>query len=192
MTTAQTIKVPETMDAIDSRIAQLRGELQNVKGRTTEVYTRIVGYYRPVRNWNKGKSQEYTERVVFNGPASGSETLKAEKQAQPQAPAQEAETHPGDLGLMAGPSEAVKYSFFFRNTCPNCPPVKEYVEALEMDGRFVNVDDDEQGLSEAAAYQVYSAPTVIFFNQDDVEIFRAHHTGALEEFFSGTQAAANA
>ncbi len=31
-------------------------------GRKTEVYSRITGYYRPVQNWNDGKSQEYQDR----------------------------------------------------------------------------------------------------------------------------------
>lgn len=31
----------------------------------TEVYSRIVGYYRPVSQWNKGKKQEYSERKVY-------------------------------------------------------------------------------------------------------------------------------
>ena len=30
-----------------------------------EVYSRVVGYFRPVHNWNKGKRQEYTERKEF-------------------------------------------------------------------------------------------------------------------------------
>ncbi|MBN2140321.1 MAG: ribonucleoside triphosphate reductase [Desulfovibrionaceae bacterium] len=36
-------------------------------GAETEVYTRIVGYYRPVSRWNKGKQAEYAERLVFSG-----------------------------------------------------------------------------------------------------------------------------
>ena len=28
----------------------------------TEIYSRIVGYYRPVQNWNEGKKQEFKER----------------------------------------------------------------------------------------------------------------------------------
>ena len=31
----------------------------------TEVYSRIVGYYRPVQQWNKGKQEEYKDRKVF-------------------------------------------------------------------------------------------------------------------------------
>jgi len=30
-----------------------------------EVYSRIVGYLRPVRDWNEGKQQEFAERKVF-------------------------------------------------------------------------------------------------------------------------------
>ncbi len=30
-----------------------------------EVYSRIVGYLRPVRNWNVGKKQEYAEREEY-------------------------------------------------------------------------------------------------------------------------------
>lgn len=35
-------------------------------GQPTEVYSRIVGYFRSVRLWNKGKRQEFDEREVFN------------------------------------------------------------------------------------------------------------------------------
>jgi ribonucleoside-triphosphate reductase len=34
-------------------------------GEEAEVYTRIVGYYRPVQNWNHGKKSEYKERKLF-------------------------------------------------------------------------------------------------------------------------------
>jgi ribonucleoside-triphosphate reductase len=39
--------------------------LQNLK---TEVYSRIVGYYRNVNNWNIGKQQEFKERIPFISP----------------------------------------------------------------------------------------------------------------------------
>jgi hypothetical protein len=39
-----------------------------VQGTQTEVYTRIVGYYRSVKNWNLGKKEEYKHRVTFNFP----------------------------------------------------------------------------------------------------------------------------
>lgn len=31
-----------------------------------EVYSRIVGYLRPVQNWNYGKKEEFKDRKVFN------------------------------------------------------------------------------------------------------------------------------
>jgi ribonucleoside-triphosphate reductase len=31
----------------------------------TEVYSRIVGYYRPVQNWNTGKKEEFRQRKVY-------------------------------------------------------------------------------------------------------------------------------
>jgi len=34
-------------------------------GRTCEVYSRVVGYLRPIQQWNKGKRAEYSRRKVF-------------------------------------------------------------------------------------------------------------------------------
>ncbi|MES9997622.1 ribonucleoside triphosphate reductase [Desulfovibrio aminophilus] len=47
----------------------LRGEQEACPecGAETEIYTRIVGYYRPVSRWNKGKQAEYHDRVTFHG-----------------------------------------------------------------------------------------------------------------------------
>jgi len=36
-----------------------------VCGKATEVYSRIVGYFRPVANWNKGKQQEFADRKPY-------------------------------------------------------------------------------------------------------------------------------
>ena len=36
----------------------------------TEVYSRIVGYLRPVQNWHQGKQQEFKERKTFVLPAA--------------------------------------------------------------------------------------------------------------------------
>ncbi|WP_101773256.1 ribonucleoside triphosphate reductase [Peptostreptococcus faecalis] len=35
-------------------------------GESTEVYSRITGYYRPVQNWNKGKVQEFKHRKNYS------------------------------------------------------------------------------------------------------------------------------
>ena len=31
-----------------------------------EVYSRVVGYYRPIQNWNIGKKQEYFDRKTYD------------------------------------------------------------------------------------------------------------------------------
>jgi hypothetical protein len=36
-----------------------------------EVYSRIVGYFRPIRNWNKGAQQMHRERRMYQTPAAG-------------------------------------------------------------------------------------------------------------------------
>jgi len=30
-----------------------------------EVYSRVVGYFRPINQWNKGKQEEFRERKVY-------------------------------------------------------------------------------------------------------------------------------
>lgn len=37
------------------------------KRQPCEVYSRVVGYLRPVRQWNKGKKAEWGDRVNFDG-----------------------------------------------------------------------------------------------------------------------------
>ena len=58
----------EEIKEIEKRIQVLKEELENVQGTRTEVYSRIVGYYRSVKNWNKGKSAEYVERINYEIP----------------------------------------------------------------------------------------------------------------------------
>jgi len=38
----------------------------------TEVYSRIVGYYRPVQSWNNGKREEFSQREYISLERSGS------------------------------------------------------------------------------------------------------------------------
>jgi len=37
-----------------------------------DVFSRVVGYMRPVSSWNEGKEAEFQERVVFQVGGSGS------------------------------------------------------------------------------------------------------------------------
>jgi ribonucleoside-triphosphate reductase len=57
-----------TLEAIEKGLREMREALANAEGRDAEVYSRIVGYYRSVRNWNKGKREEFGERKMFQPP----------------------------------------------------------------------------------------------------------------------------
>lgn len=50
-------------------------------GNETEVFSRIVGYYRPVKNWNKGKKEEYKEREEFTEKCAFNSCFQNELQA---------------------------------------------------------------------------------------------------------------
>lgn len=41
----------------------------------TEVYSRVVGYFRPVQQWNKGKQEEFKDRKEFSAEC-GSDGMK--------------------------------------------------------------------------------------------------------------------
>ena len=50
-------------------------------GMRTEVYSRVVGYFRPVNQWNNGKREEFKNRVTFK--VSG-ETIPPKRETKPQ------------------------------------------------------------------------------------------------------------
>jgi ribonucleoside-triphosphate reductase len=141
---------------IDREIEELKKELLAVQGTPTEVYTRIVGYYRSVRNWNKGKKEEYRFRKLFSVP--NWEEDRTERPFQPAS-----------------------YRFFFRQTCPNCPPVKALLPETGIPGTAVNVDLPE-GMADAARFDIVSAPTVIFFDAAGRERARIHSVEELRRF----------
>jgi len=45
----------------------LRGEHPSCPecGKSAEIYSRVVGYFRPVRNWNEGKQEEFKQRLEY-------------------------------------------------------------------------------------------------------------------------------
>ena len=76
-------------------------------GKETEVYSRITGYYRPVKNWNDGKAQEYRERKTYDIANS---VLTHSGPRNEEAPcACEAQVALGDGVYL-----------FASATCPNC------------------------------------------------------------------------
>lgn len=36
-----------------------------------EVYSRVCGFFRPVKEWNRGKKSEYADRKVYSLPEAG-------------------------------------------------------------------------------------------------------------------------
>ena len=48
-------------------------------GKPCEVYSRVVGYHRPVKNWNKGKQEEFRQRKEFRVQGNQPAPAKREK-----------------------------------------------------------------------------------------------------------------
>lgn len=40
----------------------MNDSLKTVMAVKAEVYSRVVGYYRPVQDWNRGKQEEFSQR----------------------------------------------------------------------------------------------------------------------------------
>ena len=54
--------------AVQNRQSHKRGQQESEMakcGVKTEVYSRVVGYFRPVASWNKGKREEFKDRKTF-------------------------------------------------------------------------------------------------------------------------------
>ena len=83
-------------------------------GEETEVYSRITGYYRPVKNWNDGKAQEYKKRKLYDVKNS---KLK-EEQCEDQV------------------------LLFGTKTCPNCKMAKTLLEKAKVDYKFVDAEEN--------------------------------------------------
>lgn len=174
----------KTLETIEAKIAQTKEALQNVHGRETEVYARIVGYYRSVRNWNKGKREEYDHRKMFEYEHELEEDHHAQIKAQTETEFKSIETK---QSFSTEKNAAISYEFFSRKTCPNCPAVKEFLSNSNFSGSEINVDTFE-GLERAKALQILSAPTVVFFNEDGKEIARAQSVKELSVIFEPQEA----
>ena len=51
---------------VENKISELKKEMNEVHGSKCEVYSRVVGYLRPVQNWNKGKKEEFAMRKTMH------------------------------------------------------------------------------------------------------------------------------
>ena len=121
-------------------------------GKTTEVYSRITGYYRPVQNWNDGKLQEYANRTEYqigNSVIKG-EHLKAK-------PASEIKAAALSASMISQREEEKNIKFLFTTkTCPNCKLAKEYLKDVDY-----TIVDAEENMDLAVQYGVMQAPTLV-------------------------------
>ena len=179
------LKVMETrtLAQVEQEIADTKAALQDVHGTETEVYARIVGYYRAVKHWNKGKRDEFDQRKMFTLAASKEyDITEADAPCECSAPAKMINAEAKKDNPVMN-TESVTYEMYTRKTCPNCPPVKEFMNNIEMSGRSIDVDTEE-GLAEAAKKGVFASPTVIFYNAAGVETARCHNVEELEAVFN--------
>ena len=120
-------------------------------GKKTEVYSRITGYYRPVQNWNDGKSQEYKDRKVYN---IGTSVLKGTvEKAAAEVPAQEEIVPVAPVGG--------KVLLFSRVTCPNCRVAENL---LGKAGIAYEKLIAEENVDLCRAYGIKGAPTLVIVN----------------------------
>ena len=119
----------------------LKGEQKTcpVCGKTTEVYSRITGYYRPVQNWNDGKSQEYLDRKTYQVGGVQGRCPKMQEDKPAEKP-------------------AGGYYLYTTATCPNCRSIKPI---LKKAGILFEERNVEEHLQEATALGLTQAPTLV-------------------------------
>ncbi len=125
-------------------------------GKETEVYSRITGYYRPVKNWNDGKAQEYRERKTYDIANS-------------------VLTHEGpmedgcDCDAAAAENTLADGVYLFKSaTCPNC----KIAEALlDKAGITYNKVLAEQNVALTESLGIKQAPTLVKVDGGNAEKF---------------------
>lgn len=125
-------------------------------GEETEVYSRITGYYRPVKNWNDGKLQEFKERKVYDVEHSHvkQETFRETEQEEEQRIFEEVNAEEGKVLL------------FTTKTCPNCKLAKDSLEKANISYEVVDAGENEELVRK---YGVMQAPTLIVIKEEGVQ-----------------------
>ena len=123
-------------------------------GAVTEVYSRITGYYRPVQNWNDGKTQEYKNRVVYDIANS---SLKR--------PVTAMVTVKKDQDVEISQVDNMTY-LFTTKTCPNCKIAKEMLKDIPY-----ALIDAEENAELTMKYGVMQAPTLVVVADGKVSKF---------------------
>lgn len=141
-------------------------------GKATEVYSRITGYYRPVRNWNDGKSSEFENRKTYEPEELFSVNRNLLEEAGVEMPRVGTQTL-GRANRVENPksnSDAEKVILVTTKTCPNCQAAKNYLNqaGIEYD---VILADEADGAEIAVQYNVSAAPTLIVQSGEEAELY---------------------
>ena len=115
-------------------------------GEPTEVYSRITGYYRPVQNWNDGKSQEYKDRVVYSPE-------KMEKKAPLNLSAVVDEVE-----MAAAETIDEKAILFATPTCPNCKAAATFLDKAGIPYEKLMANEHADLVEK---YGIRQAPTLV-------------------------------
>ena len=166
-----------TVQDIDREIAALDAKYNEVEGTQTEVYTRIVGYFRSVANWNKGKREEYNYRKTFEL------NDKQIKQRMAAVIDKEEPRHvAADESNSVPQGKPVSYKLFHSQFCRNCPPVVRFMNNVDMAGEMLDVTGDI-GVEQAKQYGVKSTPTVLLFDESNNVVKEMHTVEELQNVF---------
>ena len=133
----------------------LTGEVKTcpVCGQPTEIYSRITGYYRPIANWNDGKTKEYEMRKEY--------VLKEENNSKNQSNKKEEKQEKEKV--VSGSSKSKGYLLFGTKTCPNCEIAKKKLSDSHITYEFI---DAEEMPDLTQKYDVMAAPTLIKLNDE--------------------------
>lgn len=134
-------------------------------GGETEVYSRITGYYRPVKNWNIGKSQEFSERKVYNI----GQTILNGKEAFPESSAPK--KNDGEV------KSGGKLYLFTTKTCPNCPTAIHILNQAKV--AFEKIDAQEE-IELTKKFGILQAPTLVVVQGDEYQTFS--NTGNIKKY----------
>ena len=126
-------------------------------GEKTEVYSRITGYYRPVQNWNDGKSAEFKARKVY-----AQEKLTGKQPLYEYATSMTTETVP----LCEAPAAETRAILFTTATCPNCKAAGMFLDKAGVAYEKLIADDNKDLV---AKYGVKQAPTLVVVSGNEYQ-----------------------
>ena len=141
-------------------------------GNTTEVYSRITGYYRPVRNWNDGKSSEFENRKTYEPEELFSINRNLLDEAGVDLPRVGTQTlgRANEVATATSKPDTDKLILVTTKTCPNCQAAKNYLNqaGIEYD---VILADEADGAEIAGQYNISAAPTLIVQSGEEAELY---------------------